>query len=144
MERSAEVKTLPCADRVVEHPSQGQLESYLGPGMSTCEYKFALERVRAEALGGVEKALDENAVDVIMAPSDSRLVSVASAAGCPIANVPLGFAHFNGRAHGLNVIARPRDERALLRVMTAWQRTFSYAFAPPPEMVRGLDRVTAQ
>lgn len=74
-----------------------------------------------------------------MAPSDSWLVSVASAAGCPVANVPLGFARFNGRAHCLNVIARPRDEHALLQVMMAWQRTFPEALAPPPMMTGASD-----
>jgi amidase len=117
-----------------EHPSQGQLEGYLKPGMNATEYDSTLARVRAEALGGVEKALDDNEVDVILAPSDSRLVSVASAAGCPVANLPLGFARFNGRAHGLNAIARPRDERALLRVMMAWEGTFPEALAPPMMM----------
>jgi len=106
--------------------------------MSSEEYNTTLAKVRAVGLGGVEKALDENQVDVIMAPSDSRLVSVASAAGCPVANVPLGFARFNGRAHGLNVIARPRDERALLQVMLAWQGTFPEALAPPPMMTGAI------
>jgi amidase len=102
--------------------------------MNMTEYDSTLKRVRTEALGGVEKALDENEVDVIMAPADSRLVSIALAAGCPISNVPLGFARFNGRAHGLTAIARPQDERALLRMMTAWERTFTDAFAPSTEM----------
>jgi len=105
--------------------------------MSSEEYNTTLARVRAVGLGGVEKALDENQVDVIMAPSDSRLVSVASAAGCPVANVPLGFARFNGRAHGLTAIVHPRDERALLQVMAAWQGTFPEASAPPPMMACG-------
>lgn len=105
--------------------------------MSSEEYNTTLAKVRAVGLGGVEKALDETQVDVIMAPSDSRLVSVASAAGCPAANVPLGFARLNGRAHGLTAIARPRDERALLQVTTAWQGNFSEASAPPPMMAGG-------
>ena len=87
--------------------------------MNATEYDSILARVRAEALGSVENALDDNEVDVIMALGDSRLTSVTSAAGCPVANVPLGFARFNGRAHSLNAIARLRDERALLRMMMA-------------------------
>ncbi|KAK5073312.1 hypothetical protein LTR24_010359 [Lithohypha guttulata] len=94
--------------------------------------------VRDVDLVQTPQGFDDLVVDVIMAPSDSRLVSVASAAGCPVANVPLGFARFNGRAHGLNVIARPRDERALLQVMLAWQGTFPEALAPPPMMTGAI------
>ena len=61
--------------------------------MNATEYDSILARVRAEALGGVEK-LDDNEVDVIMAHSDSRLVRVSSAPGFPVANLPLGFARF--------------------------------------------------
>ncbi len=128
------ITTLRPTNLITEHPSQGQLEGYLKSSMNATEYDSTLKRVRAEALGGVESALEENEVDVIMAPADSRLVSVASAAGCPIANMPLGFARFNGRAHGLSVIACPKDERALLQVMMAWETTFPNAFAPPPAM----------
>ncbi|EXJ75003.1 uncharacterized protein A1O5_01699 [Cladophialophora psammophila CBS 110553] len=135
LNHTGEPRALHCAAEFAEHPSQGQLEFCLKPGMNATEYKSLLKRVRAEALNGVEDALHQNEVDVIMAPADSRRVSVASAAGCPVAKVALGFARLNGRAHGLNVIARPRDERALLRIMMAWEHPFPEAFAPPPAMI---------
>ena len=93
--------------------------------MNEVQYRSALKRVKEKALDAVERALVDNGVDIIMGPGDSRLASVASAAGCPAANFPLGYARFNGRAHGLTVIARPREETALLEVMLAWDRSMS-------------------
>ena len=59
-----------------------------------------------------------------MGPADARIASVAAAAGYPVATVPLGFADFNGRAFGMNLIARENEEGTLLQVMSAWEKTF--------------------
>lgn len=99
--------------------------------MSPAAYDETFARMRKTQLSDVLQNLDDNDVDVIIAPAGGRIASVASAAGCPVANYPLGFADFNGRAHGVNVIARPNDERALLRVMTMWEKTFPEARKPP-------------
>ena len=117
-----------------DHPSQGQFEKYAESDMSRDEYDTIFRAVREQSLSSIESALSEHQIDVIMAPGDSRLVSVASGAGCPLANLPLGFADFNGRAHGLTVVARPRHEIDLLRVMSAWEGSFPEALAPPPMM----------
>ncbi|RMD44482.1 hypothetical protein DV735_g655, partial [Chaetothyriales sp. CBS 134920] len=119
------------------HPSQGQFEKYATTEMAAEEYDRIFKEIRRQSLGSIENALTQHGIDIIMAPADSRLVSLASAAGCPVANVPLGFADFNGRAHGLAVVARPHDERNLLRVMAAWEATFPHALAPPPMMIAG-------
>lgn len=103
--------------------------------MPTATYNETFTRMRETQLSDVLKNLDGNEVDVIIAPAGGRIASVAAAAGCPVANYPLGFAEFNGRAHGVNVIARPKDERALIRVMAMWEKTFPEARKPPPSLL---------
>jgi len=103
--------------------------------MSEIVYNETFARMRETQLSDVLLNLDSNDVDVIVAPAGGRIASVAAAAGCPVANYPLGFAEFNGRAHGVNVIARPNDEKALIHVMAMWEKTFPEARKPPPSLL---------
>ena len=79
----------------------------------------------------IQKSLHENGIDVIMGPADARIASVAAAAGYPVATVPLGFADFNGRAFGMNIIAPAGQEHEIFRVMSAWETTFGPRKPPP-------------
>ena len=90
-----------------------------------------LETTRSRTKAAIQKSLDDNEIDVIMGPADARMASVAAAAGYPIATVPLGFADFNGRAFGMNIIAPAGQEHEILRVMGAWEMTF-WPRKPPP------------
>ena len=92
--------------------------------MSDERYRRALEITRSRARTAIKSSLHENGIDVIMGPADARIASVAAAAGYPVATVPLGFADFNGRAFGMNLIARENEEGTLLQVMSAWEKTF--------------------
>jgi amidase len=73
-------------------------------------------------------------VDVNLGPGDSRTASMASAAGFPSANLPLGLADFNDRGFGLHMIARPDEEKIMLVVMEAWEVTFPNSIHPPPQV----------
>lgn len=103
--------------------------------MSAIVYNETFTRMREAQLSDVLLNLDSNDVDVIIAPAGGRIASVAAAAGCPVANYPLGFAKLNGRAHGVNVIARPNDEKSLINVMAMWEKTFPEARKPPPSLL---------
>ena len=76
--------------------------------------------------------LEKYDVDVIAGPCDSRFASVGSAAGVPVGNLPLGFAHFNGRPFSLHVLAPKDEDVRILRVMSAWEATFPENVRPPP------------
>ena len=99
--------------------------------MSDERYKQGLEITRSRARTAIQKSLDENGIDVIMGPADARIASVAAAAGYPVATVPLGFADFNGRAFGMNIIAPANQEHEIFRVMSAWETTFGPREPPP-------------
>ena len=63
-------------------------------------------------------------LDVIMGTPTGRSATVASVAGYPLGNVPLGYARYNGRPFGLAIIAPPHREDLIIRVMAAWEAMF--------------------
>ncbi|KAJ5723257.1 hypothetical protein N7488_001292 [Penicillium malachiteum] len=75
----------------------------------------------------IDKCLFATGANVIMLSGESLLPTVAMAAGYPIAALPLGFANFNGRPFGVEILARDGEG-----VMSAWEATFPEAVRPPP------------
>ncbi|KAF2964451.1 hypothetical protein GQX73_g9127 [Xylaria multiplex] len=104
--------------------NQRALESIRDSTMTKEQYDRNVEALRAAARGAIHKVLDNHDIDVILAPSDSRMNSVAAAAGYPLGNLPLGYADFNGRGFSLHVIAPAGDEAKIFQVMSAWEATF--------------------
>lgn len=76
------------------------------------------------------KVMDEHGLDVVLAASESRLVTYAGCAGWPIATVPLGNLEKNGQPIGMFAIARAGREDVLLRFMAGWHGTFKGAEPP--------------
>jgi amidase len=110
--------------------------------MTRDTFEAGLHQVRSTAIAGIEKSLQDYKIDVIIGPADARMASVAAAAGFPVATVPLGYADFNGRAFGMNIIAAAGAEHTMLRVMSAWEATFPEGRKPPPMMVHWDDMIT--
>jgi len=94
-----------------------------------------LKALRDKASGNVIDLLKKYDVDVVLGPSDSRTGSVGAAAGFPVANLPLGFAQFNGRGFALHMIAPEKQESKMLQIMAAWEATFPENVRPPPLLV---------
>ncbi|KAI1411627.1 amidase signature enzyme [Hypoxylon sp. FL1857] len=90
--------------------------------------KVCLELRRLALVEGVEKIMLENGLDIVLAPSDSTLVSYAACARWPIATVPLGRLSGVGQPFGLFVLAGAEREEVLLRFMSLFEQTF-----PPPQ-----------
>ena len=103
--------------------------------MSEKHYQESLNKLRSCTKENIDKCLSETRSHVIIGPADSLLVSLAAAAGYPVASVPLGFANFNGRAFGMHIIARAHEEGRIFQVMSAWHATFPHAWMPPPLLV---------
>jgi amidase len=103
--------------------------------MTPEHFQTSSAKVRNNAIDSIQKTLNEHEVDVIMGPADARMASVAATAGYPVATVPLGYADFNGRAFGMNIIGGAGTEGKILEVMSAWEATFPDARKPPPLLV---------
>ncbi|OIW26659.1 hypothetical protein CONLIGDRAFT_646812 [Coniochaeta ligniaria NRRL 30616] len=85
------------------------------------------------------KTLDDNGLDLVIAPMDSPACSLSTASGYPIANVHLGRYYLKGelsRPFGLAVFARPEQEGAILRFMSAYKASFPTR--PIPERLAGV------
>ncbi|KAI4257637.1 MAG: hypothetical protein L6R42_005531 [Xanthoria sp. 1 TBL-2021] len=106
-----------------EHPNQDVLIGALNSNMTDQQCKERLAITRHRATSAIKKSLAENEIDVILGPADSRIASVAAAAGFPVATVPLGLADFNGRAFGMLLISPENTEAKMFEVMSAWEAT---------------------
>ncbi|KAI8965480.1 amidase signature enzyme [Daldinia sp. FL1419] len=79
---------------------------------------------RAALEKGVGKAIEDNGLNIILAPSDSILVSYAAWARWPIGTVPLGRLDGFGQPFGLFALACSGKEDILLRFMALFEKTF--------------------
>ncbi len=118
-----------------DHPGQQVLEAALEDSIPETDIRRGIDSLRLRARENITRSLFDYNVDVILGPADARMASVASAAGYPVGVVPLGFAEFNGRAFGINIIARNGEEHKILHAMSAWEATFPGARGPPPMLV---------
>jgi amidase len=111
-----------------ENPSQSVLGSASKDNMSHDKYLHDLEYLRRSFRDAIEQCFKATGADVIMASGESYLTSVASGAGYPTASVPLGFSSYNGRPHGMEIMARNGEEGKMFEFMSAWE-------ALPPEYI---------
>ena len=118
-----------------EHPGQQVLEAALKESITKTDFRQRFTSLRDRARESITRSLSDCGVDVILGPADARMASVAAAAVYPIGVMPLGFARFNGRAFGINIIARDGEEDKILHAMSAWEATFPDARCAPPLLV---------
>ncbi|KAI0514735.1 amidase signature enzyme [Xylaria bambusicola] len=74
--------------------------------------------------GQLGNLMSEKGLDIILAPSDSTMVSYSACAGWPIATVPLSRMKSNGQPFGLFALARENREDLLLKFMHLFERDF--------------------
>ncbi|KAL1868268.1 hypothetical protein Daus18300_005992 [Diaporthe australafricana] len=67
-----------------------------------------------------DKMLAAHDLDVILGPMDGSIPTIASAAGCPVGTMPLGYSKTNGRRFGMCIVAAEGREDKILRAMSAW------------------------
>ncbi|KAI1478464.1 amidase signature enzyme [Daldinia eschscholtzii] len=93
--------------------------------MTEDRHRELCDMLRRTALEkGVGKAMQDNGLDIILAPSDSTLVSYAAWARWPIGTVPLGRLDGVGQPFGLFALAREGREDTLLQFMFLFEETF--------------------
>ncbi|KAF2870747.1 hypothetical protein BDV95DRAFT_574534 [Massariosphaeria phaeospora] len=66
----------------------------------------------------------DKALDIVAIPMDSKIPSMATASGYPIATMPLGVFDYLGRPFGLAIIAKAGWEDLIFRSMSAFEATF--------------------
>ncbi|KAM4063679.1 amidase [Hirsutella rhossiliensis] len=79
---------------------------------------------RWAATEGIDKAISEHGVDVVVCCSDSYFAGVSVASRYPMAAVPLGYIRSSGRPYGLQAIAPAHQEAKLVAFMAVWERIF--------------------
>ncbi|PKK50858.1 hypothetical protein CI102_4196 [Trichoderma harzianum] len=124
------------ADRELpqEYPSQSCLESALQCNISAAENAETLACLRKLAgPDGIDQILNLFKLDAIASLADSPLSSIASAAGYPIATMPLGILDMNGRPFGISMTASKNQEKKLFQIMSAWETLG--ARKPPPALM---------
>jgi amidase len=100
----------------------------------------------------IDQALKKHGLDVIIAPTDSPITTVAAHAGrsfpspkreykdifrtdlpgYPIGTVPLGYLKESGRLFGLDIFGTANSEAVILGVMNALEAADSQRRRPPP------------
>jgi len=86
-------------------PNQNALEGAENDTMSHEKYIQDLQYLR-KSFRDAEKCFEATGADVIMTSGESFLTSIALGAGYPISSLPLGFSSYNGRPHGMEIVAR--------------------------------------
>lgn len=73
----------------------------------------------------IDKCLQDYDVDIILGPADSNMYDYYTAAGYPMASVPLLYSSFNKRPFGRCALASQYKEGDLVQFMSAWQEEFN-------------------
>ncbi|KAH7558848.1 amidase signature domain-containing protein [Bipolaris maydis] len=114
-------------------PDQNDLMAALQSSIKREEINAA--RQHLQAAGGPE-GLDflfaSRSLDIIMAPGDAALSTLAAAAGYPTAACPLSALKLNGQPFGITLASRPHTEHTLLHFLTAYENIFPPRALPMP------------
>lgn len=114
------------------HSSQSELIKALNNTMTEETGSEVVAKLHQLAdLGRQGGAMDLLNLDIILAPSDSTLVTFAACARWPIATVPLGRWEKNGQPYGLFAVARDGREDVLFRFMSMFHGTFKNVIDTP-------------
>ncbi|EQL01229.1 Amidase signature domain protein [Ophiocordyceps sinensis CO18] len=103
------------------YTEQDDLETSLSCNEDPDSMERVKKELRAKGRQVLDKAFDDNGVNLIVGPVDSAFCIHACAAGYPLATVPVGQLRYNGRPFGMVATARLNDEEALLRFQAAYE-----------------------
>ncbi|KAK0757115.1 LOW QUALITY PROTEIN: hypothetical protein N5P37_010644 [Trichoderma harzianum] len=107
------------------YDNQDQLQNAATMTMSDEEHDFLLRHARKVGRDiGIDKTLKDYDVDLIIAPADSPVNLLVSAAGYPSATMPLSYLEYNGRPIGLVAFTTAGGEGMLLNFLRAYENTF--------------------
>lgn len=105
----------------------------LQSGVMRNEVRAAREHLQnAGGRDGLDTLFAANELDIVVAPGDAALSSLAAAAGYPTAACPLSALKLNGQPFGLTLASPPHTEHVLLHFLTAYEATFPPRALPLP------------
>ncbi|KAB2108123.1 hypothetical protein AG0111_0g4509 [Alternaria gaisen] len=81
---------------------------------------------------GLDFIFSTKQLDLIVAPGDAPLSTLAAAAGYPTAACPLSALKLNGQPFGITLASRPHTEHTLLHFLTAYENIFPPRALPMP------------
>lgn len=81
--------------------------------------------------GDIDQVLLQHNIDAIIAPTESRICTIAAFAGYPIGTMPLGYLQPTGRPHGLSILASAHQEAKILGIMHAYEKLVFSRVCPP-------------
>jgi amidase len=73
--------------------------------MTAKEYEEGWQLLVAKWRENFENCFNATDSDLVVASGESVMTTAAMAAGYPVAGAPLGFANFNGRPFGIEIVA---------------------------------------
>lgn len=119
----------------VAHTDQTDLIQTLKSSMTSETAAAAKAHGRRRAgLQGINIALMENEIDMIIGPGDCSICAVAALVGYPTAMVPLGRLEGPGgmgQPQGLMIVGGNRGEGKMLEFMKLWERVIGPWKIPP-------------
>ncbi|KAJ5789317.1 amidase signature enzyme [Penicillium psychrosexuale] len=107
-----------------EYPSQDVLIEALNTKLSPDQIETLREHYLAVG-SNLDAALQNNEIDIIVAPGDCFLTQYASAKGYPIAAVPISSIDYKSRPIGLQVISSAHREDLLVAFVSAFEDSIS-------------------
>ncbi|KAF1964182.1 amidase signature enzyme [Bimuria novae-zelandiae CBS 107.79] len=81
---------------------------------------------------GLDAVFAAHELDILIAPGDSALCTIAAAASYPTAACPLSALKLNGQPFGLTLTSPPHTDARLLHFLTAYEATFPPRAIPLP------------
>ncbi|PWI69362.1 hypothetical protein PCL_01009 [Purpureocillium lilacinum] len=110
-------------DRAMPAPytEQNDLEKAMNSNQDPEDMAKIKEELRTMGRQILDKAFDDNGVNILVGPVDSGFCIHACAAGYPVATLPVGQLRYNGRPFGAVAIAKGDDEESLLRLQAAYE-----------------------
>ncbi|KAE8380867.1 amidase signature enzyme [Aspergillus bertholletiae] len=112
------------SEKALPAPFAGQND--LEGAMNSIEEKEQIDEMKRDLRKAARDILDDlfdkEKINILAAPADSPLCAHASAAGYPVATVPIGQLRYNDRPFGLCLVARVDEEKTLLQFMEMYEK----------------------
>ncbi|KAF2638485.1 amidase signature enzyme [Massarina eburnea CBS 473.64] len=114
-------------------PHQNDLMAALQSGADRELVRAARSHLlQAGGRDGLDYLFSQHQLDIVIAPGDAALSSLAAAGGYPTAACPLSALKLNGQPFGLTLASPPHTEHTLLHFLTAYEATFPPRALPLP------------
>lgn len=116
----------PARELPPDHPDQAWLIEGLEDPPSKEEHDENVAHFRRISRDeGIEKLFRERSLNLLAFSTDSLVFTISSAAGYPIATMPMGLLKSNGRPFGLGIIAQAGREDLMFQFMSAFEASSS-------------------